>query len=48
MLALKITDQKDFTNKLFLGETFDAFWLNQAEVSPSDIVASAGRLENED
>ena len=27
MLALKITDQKDFTNKLFLGDTFDLFWL---------------------
>ena len=32
MLALKITDQKNFTNKLFLGDTFDLFWLNQAEI----------------
>ena len=35
MLALKITDQKDFTNKLFLGDTFDLFCLNQAEITTS-------------
>ena len=44
MLALKITDQKDFTNKLFLGETFDAFWLNQAEIITSNIFSIDGRL----
>ena len=26
MLALKITDIRDFTNKLFIGEVFDKFW----------------------
>ena len=37
MLALKITDKKDFTNKLFLGDTFDLFWLNQAEITTSNL-----------
>ena len=37
MLALKITDQKNFTNKLFLGDTFDLFWLNQAEIITSNV-----------
>lgn len=47
MLALKITDQKDFTNKLFLGETFDSFWLNQAEIITSNIFSIDGRLQTE-
>ena len=47
MLALKITDLKDFTNKLFLGETFDAFWLNQAEIITSNIFTIDGRLQTE-
>ncbi|MGO4946731.1 DUF5721 family protein [Blautia sp. Sow4_E7] len=47
MLALKITDQKDFTNKLFLGETFDAFWLNQAEIITSNIFSIDGRLQTD-
>ena len=47
MIALKITDLKDFTNKLFLGETFDAFWLNQAEIITSNIFTIDGRLQTE-
>lgn len=47
MLALKITNQKDFTNKLFLGETFDAFWLNQAEIITSNIFSIDGRLQTD-
>ena len=47
MLALKITDQKDFTNKLFIGETFDAFWLNQAEIITSNIFSIDGRLQTD-
>ena len=45
MLALKITDQKDFTNKLFLGDTFDLFWLNQAEITTSNLFTIDGRLQ---
>ena len=30
MLALKITDIRDFTNKLFIGEVFDKFCLSEA------------------
>ena len=47
MLALKITDQKDFTNKLFLGETFDLFWLNQAEIITSNVFTIDGRLQTD-
>ena len=46
MLALKITDQKDFTNKLFLGDTFNSFWLNQAEIVTSNIFSIDGKLQN--
>ena len=45
MLALKIIDQKDFTNKLFLGDTFDLFWLNQAELVTSNIFTIDGNLQ---
>ncbi len=33
MLALKITDIRDFTNKLFIGEVFDKFCLSEATVT---------------
>lgn len=45
MLALKIIDQKDFTNRLFLGDTFDSFWLNQAELVTSNVFTIDGRLQ---
>ena len=47
MLALKITDLKDFTNQLFLGEAFDSFWLNQAEIITSNTFTIDGRLQTE-
>ncbi len=45
MLALKITDQKDFTNKLFLKDTFDLFWMNQAEIITSNVFTVDGSLK---
>ena len=47
MLALKITDQKNFTNKLFLGDTFDLFWLNQAEIITSNVFSIDGILQTD-
>lgn len=47
MLALKITDQKDFTNKLFLKDTFDLFWFNQAEITTSNRFTIDGKLQTE-
>ena len=47
MLALKITDQKNFTNKLFLGDTFDLFWLNQAEIITSNVFSIDGKLQTD-
>ena len=47
MLALKITDQKDFTNKLFLKDTFDLFWLNQAEITTSNRFTIDGKLQKD-
>ena len=47
MLALKITDQKDFTNKLFLKDTFDLFWLNQAEITTSNRFTIDGKLQTD-
>lgn len=32
-LALKITDIRDFTNKLFIGEVFDKFCLTEASIT---------------
>ncbi|WP_373217123.1 DUF5721 family protein [Ruminococcus sp. 5_1_39BFAA] len=45
MLALKITDLKDFTNKLFIGEVFDHFWLNSAEISTYNRFTIDGKLQ---
>ena len=33
MLALNITNLKDFTNKLFIGEVFDHFPLAEASIT---------------
>ena len=33
MLALKITDLKDFTRKLLTGDTFDAFCMVESDVT---------------
>ncbi|MDO5136714.1 MAG: DUF5721 family protein [Eubacteriales bacterium] len=47
MLALKISDIRDFTNKLFIQETFDAFWLCQARISTYSLFSIDGRLDRE-
>lgn len=44
MLALKITDVKDFTNKLFIGEVFDHFWLNEAAITTFNVFSIDGKL----
>lgn len=33
MLALKLTNLKDFMNKLLVKESFDAFWLSEATIT---------------
>ena len=33
MLALNITNLKDFTNKLFIGEVFDHFLVTEASIT---------------
>ena len=47
MLALKITDIKDFTTKLLIGETFDAFWLSEATVTTYVTYNIEGNLHND-
>ena len=47
MLALKITDIKDFTNKLFIGDIFDRFWLNEASITTFSTYIIDGKLQQE-
>lgn len=47
MLALKITDLKDFTNKLFIGEVFDHFWLNSADIATYNTFSIDGKLQQD-
>lgn len=47
MLALKITDLKDFTNKLFIGNVFDHFWLNRADISTYNLFSIEGKLQKD-
>ncbi len=44
MLALKITDIRDFTNKLFIGEVFDKFCLTEASITTFNTFSIDGRL----
>ena len=44
MIALKITDLRDFTNKLFIREVFDPFWMNQAEITTYNTFSIDGKL----
>ena len=44
MLALKITDIRDFTNKLFIGEVFDKFCLSEAVITTFNTFTIDGRL----
>jgi len=47
MLALKITDLKAFTNSLFIGDTFDRFWLTEASITTSSIFSIDGKLQED-
>ena len=47
MIALKITDLRDFTNKLFIREVFDSFWLNQAEITTYNTFSIDGKLHTD-
>ena len=47
MLALKIADIKDFTNKLFLGETFDRFLLTEAVITTFNTFSIDGRIQKD-
>ncbi len=44
MLALKITDVKDFMNKLLIGEVFDRFSLVEASVTTFNTFTINGKL----
>lgn len=44
MLALKISDIKDFTNKLFIGEVFDHFQMTEASITTFNTFFIDGRL----
>lgn len=46
MLALNITDLKDFTNKLFIGNVFDHFWLNEASITTFNTFTIEGKLQS--
>lgn len=45
MLALKILDIRDFTNKLFIGEVFDQFWLNEADIATYNVFSIDGKIQ---
>ena len=47
MLALKITDLRDFTNKLFIGDIFDRFCLTEATITTFNTFTIDGRLQKE-
>ena len=47
MLALRITDIRDFTNKLFIGEVFDKFCLSEATVTTFNTFTIDGRLQKD-
>ncbi|RHK22966.1 hypothetical protein DW074_11530 [Ruminococcus sp. AF46-10NS] len=47
MLALRITDIRDFTNKLFIGEVFDKFCLTEASITTFNTFTINGRLQKD-
>lgn len=47
MLALNITDVKDFMNKLLIGQVFDHFWLNEATITTYNTFSVDGRLQQD-
>lgn len=47
MLALKITDIKDFMNKLLISGAFDHFWLNEATITTYNTFSVDGKLQQD-
>lgn len=47
MLALNITDIKDFTNKLFIGDAFDSFWMTEASFTTFSVFSIDGKLQKD-
>ena len=47
MLALKISDVKDFMNKLLIGEVFDHFSLVEASVTTFNTFTIDGKLHHD-
>lgn len=47
MLALKILDIKDFTTKLLIGDTFDAFWVSEISVTTYITFTIEGNLQKD-
>lgn len=47
MIAFQIIDQKDFMNKLLLGEVFDAFWLVEASITTYNTFTIDGELHRD-
>lgn len=45
MIALKIDDRKDFTKQLFIGETFDAFLVREANIVTFNSFSIDGRVK---
>ncbi len=47
MIAITILDQKDFMNKLLLGNVFDAFWLVEASITTYNTFTIDGTLHRD-
>ena len=47
MIALTILDQKDFMNRLLLGDIFDAFWLSEAYITTYNTFTIDGTLHKD-
>ena len=47
MQALNITNLKDFTNKLFIGEVFDHFLVTEASITTFGTFFIDGKLQND-
>lgn len=47
MIALNIIDQKDFMNKLLIGDSFDAFWLVEASITTYNTFTIDGTLHKD-
>ncbi len=47
MIAITMTDQKDFINKLLVGEDFNAFWLVEASITTYNTFTIDGSLNRE-